>query len=292
MSALSPVAERGAGARPDVRPGRVAYAFGIALAAVAAVSAACTFLIDGVLGGPAVSNGNARGTALIVGVVAVPVLVVAIALTARGSARALVVWLGACAYLLYNAVMFVFATPFNRLFLLYVAMLSLALWSIVAVLVTTDVSAFGRRVSAALPAHGIAVYVWVVVGLNTALWLKTIVGAMFAAHPVSFLDGSGMTTNPVFVQDLAVWLPGAAVVAAWLWRRRPWGVLVTSAVLTLWVIEAVGVATDQWFGYQADPNTSFATESLVPAFAVLALIGLVPLVLALRSVDGGPSPSS
>ena len=41
--------------------------------------------------------------------------------------------MGTVAYLLYNAFMLLFATPFNALFLVYVALLSLALWSLVAI---------------------------------------------------------------------------------------------------------------------------------------------------------------
>lgn len=33
----------------------------------------------------------------------------------RGPVRAVVIWIGALAYIAYNSVMFVFATPFNRL---------------------------------------------------------------------------------------------------------------------------------------------------------------------------------
>ena len=44
---------------------------------------------------------------------------------------ALLVWLGGVAHILYQSVLFLFGTPFNDLFLLYVAMGSLALWSLV-----------------------------------------------------------------------------------------------------------------------------------------------------------------
>jgi hypothetical protein len=45
-----------------------------ALAAVAAVAAALTCFVPGVLRGPAVMNGSARGTALVVLCLAVPIL--------------------------------------------------------------------------------------------------------------------------------------------------------------------------------------------------------------------------
>ena len=82
---------------------------------------------------------SARGTALVVKLLAVPVLVVASMLTSRGSARGTLPWLGALSYLLYNSVLFLFATPFNELFLLYVAMLSLSLWSGLALIRGIDI---------------------------------------------------------------------------------------------------------------------------------------------------------
>ena len=68
-----------------------------------------------------------------------------------------------------------------------------------------------------------------------------------------------------------------AVAAAWLWRRRPWGYLIVGAGLVMWVIESVSIAVDQWYGHAADPGSSVASAALVPAFAVLALAGLMPI---------------
>ena len=58
----------------------------------------------------------------------------------------------------------------------------------------------------------------------------------------AFLRGTGLTTNVVYVQDLALWLPLMAVAAAGLWRRRPWGYLIAGAGLVMWVIESVSIA--------------------------------------------------
>jgi hypothetical protein len=90
----------------------------------------------------------------------------------------------------------------------------------------------------------------------------------------------------VYVQDLAFWLPAAALSAAALWHRRPWGALATGAVLTMWVFEAIGIATDQWFGHAADPSSSLASAAMVPAFAVLAVVGTLPLIPYFRALGG------
>jgi hypothetical protein len=87
------------------------------------------------------------------------------------------------------------------------------------------------------------------------------------------------------VQDLALWLPLAAVAGLWIWRRGTWGYLIVGALLTMWVLESVSVAADQWFGSQADPASTIVGANMVPVFGVLAIIGMVPLYMFLRRVS-------
>lgn len=128
-----------------LRRGGAAYWLSGLLAATAAANGLLAFLVPGVLRGTAVMNGSARGTALVMLLLGIPVLAASMALARAGSARAVLAWLGAAAYLLYNSVLFVFATPFNRLFLLDVAMLALAAWSVGVLLWQTDAAGLGRR---------------------------------------------------------------------------------------------------------------------------------------------------
>jgi hypothetical protein len=250
-----------------------------ALALVTALAAAATFFITGMLRGPAVMNGSARGTALVVLVVAIPALLLSMRATAAGSVRALIVWMGAIAYIAYQAVLFIFATPFNQLFLLYLAMFSLSFWSVVSILRQVDLESLRARFSRRLPVRGLATYALIMVVLNALAWLRNVVPGVLSSTPPSWLDGTGMSTNPIYVQDLAFWLPLTAVAAILLWRRRPWGYLVIGSILTYWVIESVGVAVDQWFGHAADPSSTVVSVVMVPAFGVLALVGLIPLYI-------------
>ncbi len=259
-----------------------AYRLSGALAVVALGAAATSYFIPGVLGGPLVAQGNLRGTALVIMVLAIPALVAAMFFSRRDSARALVVWLGALGYISYQGVLFLFATPFNSLFLIYVAMLSLAFWSIVVMVRELDPAAFRARFDDKLPARRIAIYVAALAVLNAAVWLKTIVPAILSAHPAAFLEGSGVTTNPVFVEDLAIWIPLIVCGAWWLWNRQPLGELVVGSMLVVLVFEAIGVATDQWFGASADPNTPFASLAAVPIFLLLAVASAVPLFVYLK----------
>ncbi|MEA2635955.1 MAG: hypothetical protein QOH92_2722 [Chloroflexota bacterium] len=256
-----------------------------ALAVVATVAGVATFFVPNLLGGPAVMNGSARGTALVIFAIAVPTLIIAMLATSRGSLRALIIWLGAAAYLLYNSLVLLVLTPANRLFLLYVAMLSLSIWSISALIRQIDVGALRDRFSLGLPARGIAIYTAVIVLLNALIWLRGIVPTIFASGSPAFLNGTGVATNIVYVQDLAFWLPLMAAAAIWLYRRKPWGYLVIGSVLTMWVIESISIAVDQWFGHNADPASSIASVAFTPIFAVLAVVGIIPLYFYYRNLD-------
>jgi hypothetical protein len=269
-----------------VGSGTAPYRLSVLLAAVTVLAASPTLLRPSLLSGPAVMIGSARGTALVLLVLTVPALLLSAHATAAGSARGLAVWLGALSHLTYQGLMFCFGTPFNSLFLLYVAMLGLSVWTAGLLLACTDVRAFASRWSPRAPARAIAGVLGVIASLNALLWLGRVVPTIGDDEPTAFLDGTGLPTNPVFIQDLALWLPLALVAAVLLWRRAPAGVLGSAVVLVLWTLEGVTVATDQWFGWRADPSTEWATTGAVRLFAVLTVVTAVPLWLHLRHVDG------
>jgi hypothetical protein len=191
---------------------------------------------------------------------------------------------GALLYVVYNAVLFLFLTPFNAAFLVYVALLGLALWSVGYLAAVPDVWRVGAAIARRAPVRGVALYVWVIVALNAAAWLAAIVPSL-RPYPTPLLAGTGVATNAIYVQDLAVWLPLAAVAALWLRRRQARGGVVVTAVLVMWVIEAVSVAVDQWFGVHADPSSQVVSLTLVGPFLVLAILGLVPCWRMLGSAE-------
>jgi hypothetical protein len=121
--------------------------------------------------------------------------------------------------------------------------------------------------------------------LNSYAWLAQIVPAVFSGKPHTLVQDTGLLTNPVFVQDLAIWLPLLITAAVATWRRQTWGMLVTGAMLVMFVLESIGIATDHWFGSHADPLSSSASMSMVPAFAVIAAISALPLVRYCRHLD-------
>lgn len=277
---------------PAVGPRRVATRLTVALAVAAAVAGGGSAFVDDVLLGPAVMRGSARGTGVVVLLLGVPVLLAAAAVARRAATSstpatraryspALAVWVGTVAYLVYNAVMFLFGTPFNPLFLVYDAVLGLGIATLVALLAGLDARALAADVHRRV-CRPVAAWVAFVAVANTLLWLRGVVPGLGDPAHAAFLDGTGLVTLPTYVQDLAFWLPLALVVAVLLWRRQPWGVVLGRALLVYWTLEAVTVAVDQWMGSHADPSSTVATMGGSYLFMVLTVLGLVPLVALLR----------
>jgi len=278
-------ASRSADARAAVvRPTPALYGTSIGLASVAAAAGALTAFVPGVLRGTAVMNGSARGTALAVLFLAVPALVVAMLGVSRGAVRPAIGMLGATAFILYNSVLFLFATPFNSLFLIYVATFTLGFWTVVLAMRALDVESIAALMASRVPARGLAGYMAVIAVLNTAAWLADVIPALFQRSP-SFIVGTGLTTNPIYAQDLAFWIPLICVSAVLLWRRQAWGYVLGGAAFVYWVLEAISVAVDQWMGGTSDPSSSVASAAIAPLFLMVAAVGLIPLVIYFRRLS-------
>jgi hypothetical protein len=261
-----------------------AYVLSSLLAFVAASASALMWFAPGLLTGAPAMDGSARGTALVVLVAGVPLLVTSMWATARGSARAMFVWAGSVAFLLYQSVLYALATPFNALFLLYEAMLALGIWSAVALISQVGVRRLPELFDERAPVRTMAVFLWVAVSLNAMAWLAAIVPALGEAASPAFLEGTGLTTNPIHVQDLAVWLPMMAVAAWWLYHRDGRGLLLSGAMLIAWVLEPLTIAVDQWVGVAADPTATYVSTDVIPIMLGLAAVMALPAFLFLRSV--------
>jgi hypothetical protein len=283
-AALQPGATTKRSHAPVIPAFAAPYWTSIGLTAVAATAAAFTLFMPSLMRGEPVMIGSARGTALVALFVALPILALSMVLTARGAVRPVIGWLGATAFLQYNSFLFLLATPFNSLFLFYVAMFVLSFWTLVLLLRALHVASFTRRFDLGLPARAIAAYLGSLAVLNTVAWLAKVVPGLFATSP-AFLEGTGLTTNPIFVQDLSFWLPLAVVSAVLLWRRQAWGFVLAGGMLVYFFIEAISVAVDQWMGSAADPTSTVASATFAPVFGVIAIIGLVPAYFYFRHLN-------
>jgi hypothetical protein len=256
----------------------------ILLLASSVIACLTALAMPDLIHGPAVMVGSMRGTALVMLVLGIPLLALAMATAREGNVLAVVGWIAGLVFLTYQAWMFLFAVPFNGLFLVYVTMVAAGFWAIIAIFAGLDLDRLTGRPGPAMPVRVLAGWM---VGSSIAfygLWLAKAVPALFASATPAFLEGTGMVTATNYVLDMAFFLPFTIIAAAALWRRTAWGVVAGGAMLVVLVLESVSIAVDQWAGSAADPASTVASAALLPMFLVVAMIGVVMVSLWIRGL--------
>ena len=178
--------------------------------------------------------------------------------------------------------MFAYATPFNAFFFLYVGMLSLGLWSMVVLAARTPMDRLMVAIGRGAPVRVVAGWLLLNMGAFLILWLRATVPAVLSSDPPEFLAGTGMTTGVGQVLDLGFTLPIMAAAAILLLQRRQIGYVLSGTLLVMLTIETASIGVDQWMGATADPASTVVSMALVPAFAVMTVLGIVVLGLFLR----------
>ena len=232
----------------ETRVGMTALCLGIALLAGAAAAAGVFLRGDG-LTSPAVSlqgelydyaaDGVYRYNAVrmvaegvgwdaVTLFLAVPALLLTLPLVARGSFRGRLFALGILAYLFYQYLMYAVAWAFGPLFLPFVAIYAGSLVALLWIGSSIGLAGLADRFSDGFPRLGVAILCAVVALALMLMWLARILGAL--QHGV---DGVllGQTTLVVQALDLGLIVPAALFAGIAVWRRRPIGYLLSSALV-------------------------------------------------------------
>lgn len=231
------------------------------------------------------------GQDLLTLVVGVPALAGSLFLATRGSHRGYVAWLGVTGYLLYTYASYAVMTAFNPLYLVYVGLFGLTLFTFVAGMARLDARALRRAVGDTAVRATVA-YQLAVAVLVGALWLADVVPASLDGTTPAAMADTGLVTPVIQSFDLALLLPAFALSAYWLHRGRPWGyafsavLLVKATTLGLAILAMVGVML-------ADGQTVPLPQIVI--FGVLTAVGLVVtgrFLLAIDPARGSAAPTS
>ena len=137
---------------------------------------------------------------------------------------------GAVAWFLYVYLTMAVGSAFNQLFLVYVALFSIALWMLGLVITNLNVVRLAGQVHS-LPRTGLAVLM-LVSGVATAMiWLVPILGAQLAGDAPARLDS--YTTVVTTAIDAAVITPAAIVAGILILRRSAVGYLMAFPLVIL-----------------------------------------------------------
>jgi len=222
----------------------------------------------------------------IVNLIAVVALLVSAYAVSKGAVKAFLVWSGVLLYLVYAYCIYAFDVHYNRLFLVYVAILGLSLYALVSGVVHLQFDRLHTSFFAATPARLVSSFLLILGILFYLLWLREEIPALVTGQIPLSITQTNVPTNPVHVLDLGLYLPAMLMTAVLLWRRTLWGYLLAGPLLVFSTLTATAILVIFLVtGSQGEP-TSVGIEAF---FALIIVVSLGLSVRYLGTVTDQPT---
>jgi hypothetical protein len=246
--------------------------------ALAAVAAGAGLLIPGLYRDAPYWVEQARGTDLATLLVAVPVLTLGLWAARRGSGAGRLAVFAGLLYVVYNYGIFVFSVVMNPLTAVHIAIVGLALWSLILTTRSPALSEAGAAATEGLNRRTSGVLLVAVAGLFGLLWMGQIATATATGALAPDLVRAGLSTNPVYALDLAFFLPLCALAGIGLLRHDRAGAL--GQPMLLWVtLMGAGVVGGFLFSAAAGEEIPVVVAVVISALSIVsAALAAVPLV--------------
>lgn len=232
------------------------------------------------------ASSQLRGNDLVTLAVAVPLLIAALVLAERGSARARLIGLGSLAYMAYNYAFYLFGAAFNELFLIYVAVFALSLGALILGLAAVDAAAVARLFRERTPARGIAGYMFFIAAFLGFNWALRAVRFLVTGRIPQDILNSGLPTAIVYAIDLSLLVPALASVGVLLWKRRPWGYVLGTVLMVKCATYPLALVGMGIYAARAGVPGAWAMMPFWMAFAAVSLVALGLLIGNMKAADG------
>ena len=164
----------------------------------------------------------------------IPMLIISLFLARKGLIKGRLLLAGVEGYFLVTYFMYIFIAMYNRLFLIYAALISISFFAFILTLMSFDIEKLKTYYNKKLPAKfvgGFLLFASIMVGL---LWLSRVMPTLInGTIPVDLLEHG--TTLPVQAIDLAFFLPSAFIAGILIIKKKSMGYLL-APVATFFLI--------------------------------------------------------
>ena len=225
------------------------------------------------------SAAQMQGNDLVTLLVGLPLLIISAIAAFKGSLRWRFMLAGTLGFFLYTYMSMATLASFNSLFLIYVAIFSLSLFTFILVLMSFDLNTLPSHFSPSLPRGWISALMFLVAGFLTLAWLERILSPLIN-QKTPMLENT--TTLIIQFMDLGLIVPLAFISGVQLLRKSGWGYLLTAIILTKGITLGLGVSAMAINMSRAGVPDSMA---ITTPFFIITFLNLVMTVLLMRSVS-------
>lgn len=153
---------------------------------------------------------------------------------------ALYVWAGIHLYIVYTYTIFCFAVHFNSLFIVYCLILGLSFYSLL--LFIYSISKSGNPVLTTSRPKTTGIFFIITSLLFYTVWLREIIPALVQQEIPVLIKETRLLTNPVWVLDLSIVLPGIFISGIFLLHKKQAGYILAPVLLTFLIMMNITIA--------------------------------------------------
>lgn len=173
------------------------------------------------------------GQDMVVLVLVVPLLLGAVLLSSRGSARALFVWAGALVYLAYWYHFLLGGVDFGPMYLLHLTVVGSSLFSLGVLGARLDVERIAHRFKARMPARALGAFITIAAAVFATAGIFDMVELL---RDRALIDSA---TRGAYSVDFTIMLPATIIAGVLLWRHASWGYVLAGPLLVNAALSAI-----------------------------------------------------
>lgn len=156
-------------------------------------------------------------------IIGIPLLIISLVMARKGLLKGKVLLAGSLGYFLITYMMYTFVAMYNRLFLVYVLLMSASFFAFILMLLDFDINKLSSAYNKKLPIRFAGGYLMCSATIIGLLWLARCLPTLInGSIPLEVEHG---TTLPVQAFDLAFFLPGTFLSGLLLIKRKSFGFL-------------------------------------------------------------------
>jgi hypothetical protein len=172
-----------------------------------------------------------QGNDIVTLFIIVPVMLLSLAFLKKRPDMARLFWMGSLWYMVYNYIFYMFGAAINVFFLLYIAIFTLSVYTLIFALSRTDAIAISQSFTARTPVRWISGFMIFFAVLLGTLWIMMSLSFVFTGVIPQSIAQTDHPTGVVFATDLSLLIPALFFSAVLLWRKQSWGYVLSAIVL-------------------------------------------------------------
>lgn len=217
--------------------------------------------------------------------VAVPLLIISMIASRRGSKRARLIWIAMLNYMLYNYAFYLFGAAFNKLFLLYASLVTLSIFALIFGLINIEAKEIGQLFRRGKFYRWISAYmIFTALGLSVVYIIQSLDFAITGQIP-EIVQKTGHPTSVVFALDFSLLIPVFLLGAIWLWKGKAWGYVLASISMVKGTTYTLVLAVVSIFASQSESSGSSSEWPFWSGLTILSFISGLYLLKKLTATQ-------